>query len=76
MEEENQVFRGNICADGCNRLSEHCRARRGLCSRTGKAHWHLSGKSETGNHWTATAAEYPHTLAGDLAFALLAPARS
>ena len=36
----------------------------------------FSGKSETGIHWTAIAAEYPRALARDLAFTLLAPVRA
>ena len=67
---------GNICRDDCARMCRQCRAHRGICSRTGKAHWHLQGKSDEGVHWTAIAAEYPRPLARALAFALLSPVRS
>ena len=69
-------FVGNVCPEDCTRLAKQCRACRGVCSRTGKAHWHLQGKSDEGIHWTAIAAEYPRPLARALAFSLLAPTRS
>ena len=66
---------GNIDPRDVTRLCRCCRARRGICSRTGKAHWHLQGSLPGGGSATAAAAEYPKPLATSLAFVLALEAR-
>ena len=53
-----------------HRLHRPCSGQNGLCSRTGRRHWRLSGTGPTGVLWTKFTEPYPAKLSGDLAHVL------
>lgn len=63
---------GNLDAQDVCRLEKLCTGR-GLCSRTHKPHFHLTGSNHLGIPWTLVAQPYPSGLCRDLAFALTSP---
>ena len=66
---------GFICDDDLNRLNKRCHAVGGLCSKSGKPHFHLTGTGPGGICWTRIAQPYPHGLARALSHCLLSDAR-
>lgn len=58
------------------RLGKRCHAVGGLCSRSGKKHFQLTGTGPGGICWTRIAQPYPRKLANSLAHCLLANARA
>eukprot|EP00974_Lingulodinium_polyedra_P062941 6076097-Lingulodinium_polyedra.AAC.1 len=65
----------NIDIRDTGRLHRLCGARRGICSRTGKAHWHLQGSLPGGGSACAAAAEYPREQCRNLAYVLACKTR-
>ena len=66
---------GFICDDDLNRLNKRCHAVGGLCSKSGKPHFHLTATGPGGICWTRIAQPYPHGLARALSHCLLSDAR-
>ena len=66
---------GFIWDDDLNRLNTRCHAVGGLCSKSGKPHFHLTGTGPGGICWTRIAQPYPHGLARALSHCLLSDAR-
>jgi hypothetical protein len=65
-----QLVCGNVDVQEAERLSRRCTGKPGICSRTNRAHFQLSGSSTQGVPWTAIAMPYPGKLCHDLAHAL------
>ena len=64
---------GNIDNEDLHRLrNKICSSNTGICSATGKPHWHLSGPNPQGIPWTLIAQPYPHKLCSAFAYALTA----
>ena len=61
----------HIPDDDLHRLTHTCAGKTGICSRTGKPHFQLTG-SQGGVPWTKIAEAYPKLLRDSLAYALLA----
>ena len=65
---------GHVSPDGSHRLCRRCHGRR--CSRTGRAHLHLTGHAPGGVPWTLVAQPYPAEVNEALAHTLLYNARA
>ena len=65
---------GNLQWDDVARCQRTCLGH-GICSRTNKQHFQLTGSNKHGVPWTRVAQPYPHQLCHALAFTLTAPAR-
>lgn len=65
---------GNLQWDDIARCQRTCHGH-GICSRTNRPHFQLTGSNKQGIPWTRVAQPYPHQLCHALAFALTAPAR-
>ena len=63
---------GNLDSQDVHRLQRLCTGR-GLCSRTSKRHFQLTGSNRQGIPWTRVAQPYPQGLNKDLAFSLTSP---
>lgn len=69
-----RLLAGNIDTDDFQRLlHRRCQGIKGVCSRTGRKHFQLTGSNKKGIPWTRVAQPYPSALCHDLAHALLAP---
>ena len=64
-----------VCDDDLQRLNKRCHAVGGLCSKSGKPHFHLTGTGPGGICWTRIAQPYPHGFARALSHCLLSDAR-
>ena len=67
-----RFFTGNICYDDLRRIQLLCTGKHGICSRTRRPHFHLTGCNSHGQNWTAVAQPYPSKLCEGLAYALTA----
>ena len=67
-----RFFTGNICYDDLHRIQLLCTGKHGICSRTRRPHFHLTGCNSHGQNWTAVAQPYPSKLCEGLAYALTA----
>lgn len=67
-----KLLRGNLDCQDVDRLHRVCTGR-GLCSRTQKPHFQLTGSNHQGIPWTTMAQSYPKGLCRDLAFFLTCP---
>lgn len=65
---------GNLQWDDAARCQRTCLGH-GICSRTNKPHFQLTGSNKHNIPWTRVAQPYPSQLCHSLAFALTAPAR-
>ena len=63
---------GNLDSQDVARIGRLCQGK-GICSRTQKKHFQLSGSNHQGVPWTRVAQLYPAQLCKQLAFALTAP---
>lgn len=63
---------GNLDSQDVDRLHRLCTGR-GLCSRTQKSHFQLTGSNRQGIPWTRVAQPYPAGLCKDVAFSLTSP---
>ena len=63
---------GNLDSQDLHRLQRLCTGR-GLCSRTRKPHFKLTGSNHQGIPWTRVAQPYPSGLCRDLASSLTSP---
>ena len=63
---------GNLDSQDLQRLQRRCRGTAGVCSRTQKRHWQLSG-THKGVNMTKLAQPYPTDLCRQIAFVLTAP---
>ena len=63
---------GNLDTQDVARLSRLCTGR-GICSKSLKQHFHLTGSNHQGVPWTRIAQPYPTGLCKDIAFALTSP---
>ena len=61
----------NLDSQDLQRLQRRCRGTSGICSRTQKPHWQLSG-SFRGQNWTKIAQPYPRQLCRHIAYVLTA----
>ena len=61
----------NVDPQDLQRLQRRCRGSSGICSKTQKLHWQLSGTYQ-GQNWTKIAQPYPVPLCRQLAFVLTA----
>jgi len=66
---------GGFAEAGPLRISHRCGCS-GVCRRTGKPHWRLSGRRPDGMAWTAVAQAYPPALSKALAGLFAAEARA
>ena len=62
---------GNMDPDDIARCCRLCHGPPGLCSRTQKRHFHLTGSARNGVPWTRIAQPYPPQLCHHLAYSLL-----
>ena len=62
---------GNIELDDLHRLQHKCSGH-GMCSRTGRPHFQLTGTGPGNRNWTAIAQSYPVKLSEALAYSLTA----
>ena len=63
---------GNLDTQDVARIGRLCRGR-GVCDRTGRQHFQLTGSNHQGVPWTHIAQPYPTLLCKQLAFSLTAP---
>ena len=69
-----RLLAGNVEYDDIQRLIQHrCVGTKGICTRTGRRHFQLTGSNKKGIPYTRLAQPYPSGLCHDLAHALLAP---
>ena len=68
-----KLLAGNMTSDDIARCSQLCCGAPGVCDRTGKGHFQLTGSARNGVPWTRIAQPYPKKLCHHLAYALLCP---
>ena len=61
-----KLLSGHLDSFGRDRLSQRCSCSGGCCSRSGRPHIQLSGKSPSGPPWTAIAEHYPRELCHEI----------
>lgn len=62
---------GNLAEDDIARCSRMCHGPPGICSRTHKHHFQLTGSNRNGIPWTRVAQPYPAALCHNIAYTLL-----
>lgn len=67
-----RLLAGNMDWNDFQRCGRLCVGNKGICSRTGKPHFQLTGSSPQGVPWTRVAQPYPHKLCRQIAHALTA----
>ena len=64
---------GNVDSLDLHRITKVCRGPKGICSRTSRPHFQLTGSRNDGTPWTKVAEPYPANLCKALAHVLTAP---
>lgn len=67
-----RLLAGNIDELDLQRCHRRCHGSSGICSRSGKPHFHLTGSNSKGVPWTRVAQPYPPQLCHALCHALIA----
>jgi hypothetical protein len=67
-----RLLRGNLDTQDLQRWQRTCIGNTGICTRTHKPHFQLTGSDKQSIPWTRVAMPYPDRLCHDLAFVLTA----